>query len=87
VRIKRDPESLRLLRGTLERSPGWYPKAELDKLSDEELARAVERSMTAFMDHAPKIREALKPMGEAFARLTVYLRAFNTEMQRRPSVT
>jgi hypothetical protein len=66
MKIKRDPETLKRLRAQLAASPGWFP--ELDKLSDEEMADSVERSMNALIDMGPKLRQSAEDMASAMGR-------------------
>lgn len=68
MKIKRDPESMQAVRSILERSPGWYPKAELDALTDEQLADALERSFTAIEEWLPKIRATMEDAAKQIAR-------------------
>jgi hypothetical protein len=77
VKIKRDPESLRQVRKAFEQSPGWFPKYQLDKLTDEELADAADHFLATFVQWAPRLREAVKPMAATVARLGERLRDFD----------
>lgn len=81
MKIKRDPESLRQVRRVFEQSPGWFPKHQLDKLTDEELADVAERYLATFAQWAPRLREAVKPMAATVARLGERLRGFDRAFQ------
>jgi len=81
MKIKRDPESMREVRAILARSPGWYPKAELDAMSDDELADALERSFTGLEQALPKLRSAME---DAAKRIAQALRPLADPLDRHP---
>jgi len=62
MKIKRDPQTLKKLRHELEAKPRLF--RDIDKMSDEELADAVDQFMNRMMAWGKQIREA----GEALVR-------------------
>lgn len=78
MKIKRSPENLKALRGVLSQ-PALLGR-NVSKLSDDQVYEAGECLLDQLASAAPKIAEAGRRMGEAFAEAARSLTAVNRRL-------